>query len=129
MNFRIQAWRGQQQPVHRTAAAPEPESSPAQGHINNVFHHGRAYAPLLRSTDGLSGIVQTLSHADDEVLPWSRAQWSPDIRSGEGGWVLNPYLGGVCSRDGAVESLRVAVDISGLSPSAGELSVGAWQGP
>ena len=60
------------------------------------------------------------------MLPWSRAQWSPDIRSGEGGWVLNPYLGDVCTRDGAVESLRVAADISGSSPPpAGELSVGA----
>lgn len=68
------------------------------------------------------------SHTDDEMLLWSRAQQTPDICSREGGWVLNPYLGDVCLRDGAVESLRVAADISGSSvPPAGELSVGAWQ--
>lgn len=62
MNFRIQEWwRGQQQPMHQTAAAPEPESSPAQGHINNIFHHGRVYAPLLQSTDDFAGAVQTLA--------------------------------------------------------------------
>lgn len=89
MNFRIQEWwRGQQQPVHQTAAASELENSPAQGHISNIFHHGRVYACLLQSTDDFSGTVQTQSHGWWIVLPWSRAQWSPDIRSREGGWVL-----------------------------------------
>lgn len=67
--------------------------------------------------------VGLFKHTDDEVLSWSRARWTPDIRSREGGWVLNPYLGDVCTRD-------EAADISGSSRSpAGVLSVGASLGP
>lgn len=74
MNFRIQEWwRGQQQPMHQRAAGPEPESSPAQGHINKIFHHGRVYTPLLQSTDDFTGAVQTLT-----VHRW----WSAALEKG-----------------------------------------------